>query len=261
VLWLAFPGVAGAATASVEPFVESPDIDPFTSCTRYMMCPPDMLVFTAAAGEANQLTITEDAAGFPRIRFLVRDDGAPVLAGAGCEQIDSLTAACTAGAVGPIELGGGDDRVVARGGDVSGGDGVDVLDVSLGFMDGDAGADVLIGFQGAGGAADDLLLVTSSGRGDSGDDVLRCFPREGAFCRLDGGPGADLLTGGNSFDRLFGRAGDDVLRGLAGDDSLVGGRGKDRVDCGAGRDDRAATDRHDRVTRCERVTSRRGRRR
>ena len=86
VLLLALPGAARAATASVEPFVESPDVDPFGSCSRFMMCPPDMLVFTAAAGEANQLTITEDAAGFPRIRFVARDLAAPVQAGTGCEQ-------------------------------------------------------------------------------------------------------------------------------------------------------------------------------
>jgi hypothetical protein len=31
---LALPGVAGAATVSVEPFVESPKVDPFGSCSR-----------------------------------------------------------------------------------------------------------------------------------------------------------------------------------------------------------------------------------
>jgi hypothetical protein len=272
---LVLPGAAGAATVSVEPFVERlpPGDDGFGSCSRYMMCPPDMVVFTAAAGEPNELTISEEPAAYPRTRFLVRDQAASVQAGAGCEQIDAMTVACTAATVGPVQLGDGDDRIATGRGYVSGGDGADALNVSAGLVDGDEGDDVVIGLQGGGGGGDDLLMVTS-GRGDSGDDDLRCFPRKADFCHLDGGPGNDLVTGGESSDRLFGRAGDDVLRGSSGDDDLLGGRGDDRliggkgadellggrgadrVNCGGGRD-RALADRRDRVTRCERVTHRR----
>jgi hypothetical protein len=204
---LVLPGAAGAATVSVEPFVERlpPGDDGFGSCSRYMMCPPDMVVFAAAAGEPNQLTISEEPAAYPRTRFLVRDEAASVQAGAGCEQIDAMTVACTAATVGPVQLGDGDDRIATGRGYVSGGDGADALNVSAGLVDGDEGDDVVIGLQGGGGGGDDLLMVTS-GRGDSGDDDLRCFPRKADFCHLDGGPGNDLVTGGESSDRLFGRA-------------------------------------------------------
>jgi hypothetical protein len=282
---LALPGVAVAGTASVVPFVEPPDIDAFGSCSRYMNCPPDMLVFTAAAGESNQLTIAPEEVGSPDVRWRVQDAGAALQAGPGCEQVDSNTAVCRTRAVGPVQLGDGDDRTVANSGRVSGGDGQDVISVQSGEMEGDEDDDVLIGSRGQGGGGDDLLTVTS-GEGQSGDDTLRCFPR-GFTCHLDGGPGDDLLTGGTSIDRLFGRAGHDVLRGGADFDSLWGGRGDDRlvggaggdhlrgqagadrlesredrsageaivldrVDCGAGRRDRAVADRRDDVKRCER---------
>jgi hypothetical protein len=288
---VALPGTAWASTASVEPFIESPSVDPFGSCSRYMMCPPDMVVFTAAAGEANQLVVTVEPGTYPRNRFVLRDQSVPVQAGPGCAQIDPHTVACNAGALGPVQLGDADDWFASGvgGGDLFGGDGHDVLQRRFGPMAGGEGDDVLIGDQGAGGAGDDVLTVRS-GSGDSGEDVLRCFPPD--WCHLDGGPGDDLLTGGASRDRLFGRRGNDVLRGAAGldtlgggpgDDRLVGGAGRDelagdsgadrlvsredrsagertvrdRVDCGAGRRDRAAADRRDDVKRsCERVARR-----
>ena len=54
------------------------------------------------------------------------------------------------------------------------------------------------------------MLMVQSGAGDSGDDILRCFPRAQP-CRLDGGSGDDQLTGGTGFDRLLGRNGADWL--------------------------------------------------
>jgi RTX calcium-binding nonapeptide repeat (4 copies) len=261
VLLLALPGAAGAATVSVEPYVEPPDVDPFSSCGRYMMCPPDMVVVAAAPGESNIVAITEERFAYPRNRYLVRDQGAPPQAGAGCEQVDDLTVACTAGTIGPARLGDGDDRMIASGGEVHGGPGVDVLMSHFGEANGDEGDDVLIGQSGTGGAGDDFLVVRN-GNGDSGDDVLRCSPQV-LGCGLDGGSGDDQLTGGAAFDALVGRSGDDVLRSLGerdrlrggrGADRLVGGKGRDEVDCGAGRRDEALADRRDRVTRCERVT-------
>jgi hypothetical protein len=290
----AAPAAGRAATVSVEPFREPPDIDPFASCGRYMMCPADMLVLTAAAGEVNQVTITQESAGFRRLRIVVRDDGVPVQPGPGCERVDDRTAACIAGAIGPVYLGDGGDRIDSPGGDVFGGDGADLLSTRFGFgAKGDDGDDVLIGSRGEGGRGDDLLAV-AVGLGDAGDDILRCFPPD-AWCHLDGGPGDDLLTGGTGLDRLFGRRGNDVMHGGAnfdilagglGDDRLVGAAGGgdhldgdsgadllvsredrsagearvlDRVDCGTGRRDRAIADRRDDVKRCEQVALRRDR--
>ena len=278
---------------SVEPYVEPPDTDPFGSCARYMQCPPDMVVVTAAPAENNHVVIAAESSvplgtiPRPRYRFVVTDP-AGVQAGTGCAQLDFQAAACTAGAVGPVQLGDGDDSFASAlgAGDVDGGDGQDVIQDSNGRMTGGAGDDVIVGRRGAGGAGDDVLMV-ETGVGDSGDDVLKCFPRAQP-CRLDGGPGDDLLTGGTSVDRLLGRTGADVLRGGADSDTLEGGRGDDRlaggagrdrlrgdagadrlvsreyrsagertsldrVDCGAGRSDRAVADRRDDVKRCERV--------
>lgn len=298
-LLVAVPGAAGAATVSVEPYVEPPPPpgdDGMGSCGRFMMCPADMLVFTAATGEQNDLTVTQEISPPPqhrRFRFRVRDGGALVQAGTGCEQIDPQTAVCTAEILGPVQLGDGNDRIVTDwSGDVSGGDGDDVLLVPIGDADGDEGDDVVIGDHGLGGGGNDVLMVRSSGLGDSGDDMLRCFPQEGG-CYLRGGSGNDLLTGGTGGDRLFGDRGRDLVEGRAGDDRLAGGLGDDRliggpdrdqlagdsgadrlvsredrsagearaldgVDCGVGRRDRAVTDRRDDVKRCERETPRRG---
>jgi Ca2+-binding RTX toxin-like protein len=256
-LLLALPATAGAATARVEPYIEPPDTDPFGSCSRYMQCPPDMVVVTAAPAENNHVIVALESTApvgggsGSRYRFVVTDR-AGVQAGAGCEQLYFQAAACTAGTVGPVRLGDGDDWFAsgAGSGDVHGGDGQDVIQHVSSRMTGGGGDDVIVGRQGAGGAGDDVLMV-QSGSGDSGDDVLRCFPRAQP-CRLDGGSGDDLLTGGTGFDRLFGRRGADRLVSL--EDRSAGERlVRDRVDCGTSRLDRAVVDRRDAVKRCERV--------
>jgi RTX calcium-binding nonapeptide repeat (4 copies) len=277
VLTLAVPAAAGAATVSVAPYVEPPGTDPFGSCSRYMMCPPDMIVVAGGPNENNAVVITAEGSvpaeggARPRSRFIVRDRIAQVQAGPGCSQIDFQAVSCTAGAVGPVRLGDGDDWFASALGatDVHGGAGQDVLQDMGGHLTGGAGDDVIVGGDGTGGGGHDVLTV-SSGAGGSGDDVLRCFPRA-APCNLDGGPGDDLLTGGTSVDRIFGRGGDDRLVGGADGDRLHGGAGADalisredrsakqrieldRVDCGRGRRDRAVADRRDEVRRsCERV--------
>jgi Ca2+-binding RTX toxin-like protein len=279
-LLLAFPAAASAGTASVQPYVEPPDIDPFGSCGRYMMCPPDMVVFDAAAGERNVVTITQEVVPESgQFRFLVRDEGAPLQAGQGCQQLEPGAVSCTAATVGPLRLGDGNDSLTAPWGQASGGAGRDLLSVTVGPTNGDGGDDVIYGDAGGGGAGDDHLVV-GVGAGGPGEDVLRC-PAE-TLCTLDGGPGDDRLTGGDEIDQLFGRGGDDLMQGGgdrdtllgnrgddrlaggAGGDHLRGGRGADRlfsrrdrvldrVNCGAGRGDRAVVDRRDDVKRCERV--------
>ena len=92
---------------SVEPYVEPPDTDPFGSCSRYMQCPADMVVVTAAPAQNNHVVIAVENSvpvgtiPRPRYRFVVTDP-AGVQAGTGCAQLDSQAAACTAGAVGPV---------------------------------------------------------------------------------------------------------------------------------------------------------------
>ncbi len=253
-LLVAAPAAAGASTVSVEPFREPADVDPFGSCARYMTCPADMVVFTAARGEANHVAVTETVVNLGQTRYMVRDKREPVVAGAGCERVDEPPPAsavvCTAGALGPQRLGDGDDWITSPGGWVSGGDGNDVMTVNFGSADGGAGDDValvdtgeadggagedlLIGGQGSGGSGDDRLMV-ASGLGGPGDDILSCFPHRSS-CFLNGGPGHDELTGDTDRDRLFGGRGNDRLDGGARDDMLDGGRGDDRLIGGAGPD-------------------------
>ena len=251
---MAVPAAAGASTASVEPFREPPDIDPFGSCGRYMMCPADMVVLTAASGETNHVAITEAVVSSGQTRYLVRDKLAPVVAGAGCERVDepppAAAVVCTAGAIGPQQLGDGDDWIASPGGWASGGDGDDVMTVSFGDADGgegddvlvvdtgeadgEEGDDVLIGGRGMGGSGDDRLMV-GSGLGDSGDDIMSCFPQDSG-CYLNGGAGEDVLRGGTGRDRLFGARGRDLVHGGARDDVLDGGVGYDRLIGGGGPD-------------------------
>jgi hypothetical protein len=120
VLLLALPATAGAATVSVEPYVEPTDTDPFGSCSRYMQCPSDMVVLIAAPAENNHVVLARESsapvegATTPRYRFVVTDR-AGVQAGAGCAQLYFQAAACTAGAVGPVQLGDGDDWFASSG--------------------------------------------------------------------------------------------------------------------------------------------------
>jgi Ca2+-binding RTX toxin-like protein len=108
-----------------------------------------------------------------------------------------------------LDGGGGDDRLVGRGGnnELFGGAGDDKLIARSGadLLDGGDGDDKL-----RGGSGKDLLL------GGAGND------------KLSGGSGEDLLRGGAGDDKLRGGAGDDILEGGPGDDRLNGGKGKDQ---------------------------------
>ena len=184
VILIALPAVAGAATVRVDAYQEPAGIEPESSCSRYMMCPPATLVFTAAAGEVNDVTITREG-----ILYTVRDSGAPVDAASGCQRVDAQTVTCNAEVVGSVALGDGDDRITSVAGGVAGGDGNDVMS--------------------AGG-----------GDGGGGDDIVTCATAGG--CNLSGGPGLDRVTGGPGHDAINGGPGgpgdDDVLDGGDGVD-------------------------------------------
>ena len=161
----------------------------------------------------------------------------------------------------------------ARGVEIRGGDGNDVIEVDDSVrsgltLDGGRGNDRLIGGHGddvlRGGAGEDHL------DGRDGDDVLDGGAGNDSLYgglgndRLLGGAGADwlhgrdgddVLDGGRGDDQLFGGRGDDVLRGGEGADALAGGEGADDVDGGGGRDriyvegaDRVSADARDLTT-------------
>jgi hypothetical protein len=107
---LAPPAAAEAATVDVKAVALGGD-----EC-RYGQCEVgNRLFFSAAAGEANDVTITGGAGG-----LVVRDAGAPLLPRAGCVRTGERTATCAAPFVRAVELGDRDDRSSSDG-RVSGG--------------------------------------------------------------------------------------------------------------------------------------------
>ena len=192
------PAQASAATVSVTTIETGNRGGTYQSQT---------LIYAAAPGEANDLTLGGDASTatgstyyVPSTTVTFHDAGATITAGAGCVVEGDHVARCTLSAEERrtlVELGDGDDRarVDTQPGRVGldGGDGADALD----------GGAHRIGVLGlTGGAGDDRLLASVSGSG------------------LDGGDGSDLLVGGPGRDGLDGGAGDDTIEGGPGRDSL-----------------------------------------
>ncbi|HWT95763.1 MAG TPA: hypothetical protein VN238_22375 [Solirubrobacteraceae bacterium] len=244
----------------------------------------------AAPGEVNRLTLadTQQVDG-----VVVRDDGAPLTAGAGCATRDAATVVCDmavhiasvevragdgddvvdAAALGypstQLHGGPGDDRLVAPGSEnaVVGGPGSDVLvgdvDTQARYDDRRTGVrvDLAAGVVTGRGGERDRLEGVGAVLGGAGDDVLVGDGRANAFT---GGPGDDRLVGGAGRDSLVGGTGADRLDGGAGDDEIdpasvaVGASGtdraRDRIVCGAGRDRAAGLQLPDLVAGgCERV--------
>lgn len=253
---LAAPSGAGAATVSTT----KTDVSETGSPTYRVY----ELTFTAAPGEANDVTLTSSGEA-----IVVRDGGADLQAGPGCQQVDARTASCATERPGPdvnlfirqafVELGDGDDRFVT--GALAeplvlqavGGDGGDRLDTSSATrhrptQNGGAGDDVLVG------GPDAELLAGDDGRdtitaGGGSDTVLGGAGADA----LDGGAGVDAVdftgtaadlvvdlaqgsaTAGAevdtlaAFERVIGGDGDDLLSGTTADDELTGGPGDDRL--------------------------------
>jgi Ca2+-binding RTX toxin-like protein len=218
------------------------------------------LGFRAAPGEANDVTFEAGPAG-----LFVRDAGAPIAAGSGCQLVPG-GAQCSppigsgvAGAA--VDLGDGADRIATTllGVDVLGGPGDDRIEVGSGTLDGGPGADVMrvgspqsasavsyatrtagvvvkedgVANDGEPGEGDDVGPGIGAVTGGSGDDVLVAGAEPHA---LDGRAGNDHLVGGPRDDDLTGGPGDDVLLGASGDDQLLAGPGADVVRGGLGRD-------------------------
>ncbi len=135
--------------------------------------------------------------------------------------------------------GGGNDLLVARGGDylageygndrlvasaksdtLDGGDGIDTADFSL---NGAMTADLRSGIAIQGGQQDHLIGIENVIGSKSADTVR-------------GDDGANIIDGLSGNDALYGMGGDDTLIGGAGHDRLVGGIGRDLLTGGAGND-------------------------
>lgn len=213
----------------------------------------DTLRVTAAAGKANDVTVTTVGN-----RMIVRDLGDLVPAGGGCTVVDTQAVSCPGTGVARtiVNLGDGNDFVVfdaPRPGPVS---------TSSVVIEGGPGTDLLR--LGALSPAGEL-------RGGPGGDTLRGGPRNDV---LDGGEGADGFLGGPGVDQvtygsrtgrivadLDGVNNDDgeigerdtirtdveSIRGGSGDDDLFGGVGNDVLIGGPGNDDLFGLDGNDQL--------------
>jgi len=205
----------------------------------------DELVFAAAPGETNNLTITQSAGEYS---FTVVDDW-PLTALGECVSIDMFTAVCTPESNVDVTatLGDLDDSaviVVDLLGPIWGEDGADTITVTSrlsddGFANGGRGNDTLVNQQGDnglnGGGGDDTLTTFASHifmRGWGGDDVLDGRTVQTIY--VDAGPGRDRVMGGYGYDELSGGGGRDVLIGGRGADDISGGAGDDVLKGGPG---------------------------
>ena len=170
VLSACFAQAAPAATVTLDYEPPLPGIEPDAAYT---------LTLRDAAAESNQATITSDAGA-----YTVRDEGAPLTAGPGCEQVDAHEVGCPT-----------PEREAEHNVFVDGGGGADVLSVRA--------HSAAIKVELRGGAGNDLLT------GGPGGDIVA------------GGPGGDWLTAQEGDDRLDGGAGDDRLDGGAGRDTAT----------------------------------------
>jgi Ca2+-binding RTX toxin-like protein len=234
----------------------------------------DTLFVTAAAGEHNSVTITQDPTG-----FTVDEHGGPTMTvGTGCGPGPGPnTATCPGGSVSrlSITLGDGDDDVTVAGATsavILGGIGNDKLQGGAGqdVVQGEDGTDTVLGGGGddtlIGGPGEDVLDPGPGGNadrdvleGDEGMDAVsygaRTVPittskdgvandgqaNEGDNVgsdveRVTGGVANDSIGGGPDADILDGGPGADVVSGDAGDDIIQGGMGPDHLSGGPGAD-------------------------
>jgi RTX calcium-binding nonapeptide repeat (4 copies) len=236
----ALPPAAGAATARVDTTYDGRGGEDKDHVSVW---------YTAAGGEANDLTVTVED------RQITFRDSAGIAPGTGCRLPDPsdrtlvvcpISADAILGSRPAVALGDRDDRATAAAGDVlfDGGAGNDVLRA------GPAGA-VLIGGPGNdqlfGGVGRDDFTEDSAANGSDTfvggggvDKVDYSRRRRGVRLDLDGdrddGQRGERDQIGSDVEGVLGGDGDDRLRGNAGSNRLTGGGGSDRVSGGGGDD-------------------------
>ncbi|MGW6057647.1 calcium-binding protein [Streptomyces sp. NPDC055189] len=212
------------------------------------------ILYTAATGQTNKVTVTASISdGSEEITYVI-DDAVPVSAGDGCSYPDSADRTKVSCTVATLEtqdpyatlklvLGEGDDSFAYDNAtdqtyyfaSADLGDGKDTATQS-GSVDGNSVN---------GGAGDDNLRVGEYGvvRGEDGEDTLHAaggsiaqggndtdtIYSEGDESAADGGAGNDVIQGGAQRQNLSGGEGNDTIRGAAGDDFLYGGKGNDTL--------------------------------
>lgn len=248
---------AGTAQAATVSLYETPGDGHYPATAS--------VTFTAAPGEANRVLAVPDMQA-----WVVRDDGAPLSAGAGCVALDAASVRCASTIATPalsVDTGDGDDTITAPDGAyllAEAGAGNDVIHAD-GSLVGGSGDDILVGGSGnddlLGGPGVDVLHGGAGNDALSGDGNLRDQQDEAASDDvLDGGPGRDLAGytnrkvsvfadlphgvagSGSEHDRLVAiedvrtGSGNDVLIGDDGPNLLDGVGGNDQIVGGGGDD-------------------------
>jgi Ca2+-binding RTX toxin-like protein len=163
------------------------------------------LVFTASAGEANDVQLSESAG-----TITITDSGAVISPGAGCAQVSDHEATCTGANQADVYLGDLDDTAASS-----------LVQPVAQFFFGEGGGDHL------------TLCALCRGVifGGTGADTLELGDKGGS---LVGEGGADTLIGGASYDGIDGGPGADTIYAGRKRDSITPGGGDDFVDGGPG---------------------------
>lgn len=277
---------AGSARAAEVKVATTLSCDGDLACEKYSGdFPHHSLSFTAAPGEANDVTVSG-----PADTVTVHDAGAVLTAGDRCTSSGDHDVTCDLSgaprAPNSIALGDGNDRLVVSGSlaaqtvvdggdgddDVTGGGEVDQLKGGLGRdkLAGGAGNDTLMG-GGATASGESIEAdVLDGGPGEDtadyrlhkvpiGIDLLQTEPSQGADGEGDtlidiedvyGGSGGDDLLGDSNDNVLMGEGGGDILTGSEGNDTLEGGPGDDVYSGGAGNDSLDTRDGRGEVVDC-----------
>ncbi|MFE9763227.1 calcium-binding protein [Streptomyces sp. NPDC005808] len=231
------------------------------------------VVYTAADGQVNKVTITADHLnGFGSIVYVIKDV-VPIDYGDNCSYRGPSITECevpTSDSQDPyatlkvalgdgddtlaytnkteqnyyfasIDLGTGNDKLTEasglNGNEVEGGAGNDTLTVGeVSLAKGGDGNDTIHAADGTlalGDKGNDTIYSTGFADGGVGNDVIS----GGAGGQsLYGGDGADKISGGTGNDRLYGGRGNDILYGNSGRDTIYGNSGNDKLYGGPGTD-------------------------
>ena len=246
---------ASAATVHVDVDVQTGkgcSVDPAS-------CVDASVIYRAAGGEANDVQLSMAGSS-----MLVRDAGAPLQAGTGCQQQGPNQARCSL-PEGPsmgivyvdADLGDGGDRLQNAANLLSqlhGGPGDDHLIGGTGtdVLLGEAGRDRTEGGDGFDYFSESIGVEPDVMDGGAGQDVVTYVPRRARVTvdlrgpampsgeagegdslagieQAHGGSGPDRMLAGSEAVRLEGHGGNDRLIGGFGNDFLDGGSGSDRL--------------------------------
>lgn len=259
VLAAALPPPADAAEASLAAGIFCSGV-----CRNQLYEEGHRVIFRADPGERNAVRV-ETANGL----VTVRDAGAPVRAGAGCEPVDPSTVSCRLGEARVLEssvsLGDGDDQLTVVGwlggmteegvgglAEIDAGPGEDIVVAGSGSetIGGGPGRDELHGGRGEdrfpageedlgdvidGGPGQDIVSYAGASRPVRAD-LTDARPVQGPVGKRDRFVSVEGLAGGSGNDIILGGPEQDDLDGGPGADLLKGRGDGDFLRGGTGRD-------------------------